>query len=262
MFQTIKALVLREVKYRDADKLLTVLSAEAGKLTVTARGALRKRCPFAAAAQILCYSEMMLVEAGGKWLIREAEPIEQFLPLREELEKLALGCYFAEVLETVGDADSVNPELLRLGLNSLYALGMEKYAPEHIKAAFELRAVCMAGFLPLLDGPDEFFSLTGGRVHGAGQFPGSPGQSLPLDEASCAAMRYIVSAPLKRLFSFAIPRESEARLRRVCEAYLCEKLERNFGTLRYWQNVRGPQGASNPAKRTNFGQTEPDYGSL
>ena len=49
MYLNTKALVLREVKYKDADKILTVLTADEGKLTVKARGALRKSCKYAAA---------------------------------------------------------------------------------------------------------------------------------------------------------------------------------------------------------------------
>ena len=40
-----QGLVLREVNYKESDKLLTVLTAEGGKRTVTARGCRRKGSP-------------------------------------------------------------------------------------------------------------------------------------------------------------------------------------------------------------------------
>ena len=67
MFLTTRALVLREVKYKEADKILTLLTEREGKLTVKARGALRKGCRFGAASQALCYSEMTLFGNAGKW---------------------------------------------------------------------------------------------------------------------------------------------------------------------------------------------------
>ena len=48
MYLNTKALVLRETKYKDADKILTVLTSDEGKLTVKARGALRKSCKYSA----------------------------------------------------------------------------------------------------------------------------------------------------------------------------------------------------------------------
>ena len=182
MFKTTKALVLREVKYKEADKLLTVLTGDEGKLTVKARGALRKGCKYGAAAQLLTYSELTLYDYQGKWLVSEAETIEQFLPLRADIERLALGVYFAELLEAVSDEDLPNPALLQLGLNSLFALSKGLYPLEHVKAVFELRLLCIAGFAPDLDGEGDYFSLAGGRLHRAGEAPGAPGRSLRVDE--------------------------------------------------------------------------------
>ena len=238
MFKTTRALVLREVKYKEADKILTVLTEDDGKMTVKARGALRKSCRYGAAAQALCYSEMTLFGNQGKWSINEAETIEQFLPLRADLEKLSLGTYFAEALEAVSDEDSPDRALLQLGLNSLYALSVGLYPQEHIKAVFELRLLCLSGFTPDLDGDGELFSLNGGHLHPRGSPPGTPGVSLPVGAAARQAMRYIVSADAKKIFSFEIPPEAEQQLRGVCEAYMAAQLERGFSTLDYWKSLR------------------------
>ena len=62
-------LVLRETDTRDADKILTVLTPDRGKLAVIARGARRKGSRVAAACQLLAYSEMTLYEraSGPCW---------------------------------------------------------------------------------------------------------------------------------------------------------------------------------------------------
>ena len=56
MHLTTKALVLREVSYKESDKILTVLTAAEGKLTVSARGCRRRNSPIAAASQLLVWS--------------------------------------------------------------------------------------------------------------------------------------------------------------------------------------------------------------
>ncbi len=246
MFLTTKALVLREAKYKEADKILTVLTANEGKLTVKARGAMRKSCKYGASAQMLCYSEMTLFGNKGRWSVNEAETIEQFLPLRQDIELLALGAYFAEMLEAVSDEDSPNPEVLQLGLNSLYALSRGMYAAEHIKAVFELRLMCLSGFEPDLYGcaacgeespADTLFSIKGGVIHCRGCSPGAMGISLPLSREALDAMRYICFAEPKKIFSFSIPDEAEKQLRDVAEAYVAAQLERGFSSLDYWKSV-------------------------
>ena len=42
MFQTTRGLILREVRYKEADRILTILTESEGKITAKARGALRK----------------------------------------------------------------------------------------------------------------------------------------------------------------------------------------------------------------------------
>ena len=54
MHLTTKALVLREVNYKEADKILTALTADEGKMTVSAGGVRRKSGATAAACQQLC----------------------------------------------------------------------------------------------------------------------------------------------------------------------------------------------------------------
>ena len=75
MYQSVKALVLREVKYKEADKILTILTEEGRTMTVRAGGALRKTCRYGAEAQMLCYSEMTLFGTRGRWALREAAMI-------------------------------------------------------------------------------------------------------------------------------------------------------------------------------------------
>ncbi|MGE4353752.1 MAG: DNA repair protein RecO [Oscillospiraceae bacterium] len=247
MYINTRALVLRETRYREADKMLTLLTEREGKLSVSAKGALRKNCHYSAATQPLCYADFTLFSNRGRYTVNEGEALEQFLGLRDDLEKLALGSYIAELLEAVSDEDCPNPQVLSLGLNSLYALSRGLYPPEHIKAVFELRLMCLSGYRPILDGCASCgaedvafprFSLNGGVLHCAGCPSGSPGVSLPLCRQSLLAMRYISLAEPKKIFSFLLEDEAMERLKNVCEGYVMAQLERGFASLDYWKSVK------------------------
>ena len=73
MFLTTRGLVLREVRYKESDKILTVLTQHEGKVTVRARGALRKGSRITAATQLLTYSDMTIFENRGRRTLNEAE---------------------------------------------------------------------------------------------------------------------------------------------------------------------------------------------
>lgn len=247
MFNTTKALVLREVRYKEADRILTLFTDREGKLTAKARGALRKGSKTAAATQQLTYSEMTLFFNRGKYTVNESVIIEPFVGLREDIGDFALGCYFAECLEAISVEDQPDPELLQLGLNSLYALSRKLYSPEHIKAAFELRLMAIAGYRPEMsacascgcEDPDEpLLSVDKGVILCRSCAPYSNKDMAQLCPASLEALRYILSANPKQLFSFSLEDEALKRLSHAAEAYLLKQTERRFSTLDYWKSVK------------------------
>lgn len=246
MYTVTRGLVLREVSYKEADKILTVLTDTEGKLTVSARGARRKGCKYSAAAQLFAYSEMTLFSNRGRWSLNEAETQEQFLGIREDITSLALASYMAEALETVSDEDMPNPKLLQCGLNSLYALSRGMSPARLIKAAFEMRIMCLSGYEPetfacCVCGNEQpaqpMLSLEGGGIHCRACAVRGGGRSLPLCADSLAALRHIVQSPAKRMFSFSLGGEALARLSDVCESYLLHHTGRGFGALDYYKSL-------------------------
>ena len=246
MFLTTRGLVLREVRYKESDKILTVLTQHEGKVTVRARGALRKGSRITAATQLLTYSDMTIFENRGRRTLNEASTVEEFLGLRADLGAFALGSYFAELLETVSAEEYPDPPVLQLGLNSLYALSRALCPPEQIKAVFELRLMCLAGYEPDLSccaqcsaaEPDEpWFSPRGGAVYCAHCRGASSSAVTPLLPETLAAMRHIAYGDAKRLLSFSLGEESLRLLGDLTEAYLHTQLERGFRTLDFYKQL-------------------------
>lgn len=246
MHMVTRALVLREVDYKESDKILTVLTAENGKMTLSAKGCRKKGSAIAAASQLLVWSEMTLYEYQGRWAVKEAATDRQFAGVRSDIEKLALACYFAEMGELLSVEDIPAPELLSLLLNSLHALDkMDKPLPL-VKAAFELKAMCLAGYEPVLDAcaicgcqPEQpGFHLSEGVLHCADcrQEVGE-GISMPLTPAAVEAMRHVAYGDPKRLFSFRLDNDSMRKMADTCEAYVLTQLERGFGTLDFYKQL-------------------------
>ena len=247
MFQNTKALVLREVRYKESDRILTLLSDTGGKMTVKARGALRKGSRMSAATQQLCYADMTLFFNRGKWTVNEAAVIEDFAGLQKELSAFALGSYFAECIDAIAVEDQPDTALLQLGLNSLFALSREMYDRERIKAAFELRLMALAGYTPDLScccvcGKTEperpYLSLARGRICCGECRDGSFDAPVRLGGDSLDAMRYILSAPAKKLFSFSADKDTLRELSNAAENYLLRQTERQFASLTYWKSIK------------------------
>jgi len=272
MYINTTGLVLRETAYKDSSKILTVLTEAQGKLTVSARGVLRKNSKLTAVTQLLAFSEMTLYSSRDRWTLTEARSIEQFIGLRDDIALLTLGAYFAELTEAVADEDSPSPELLPLCLNALFALS-EKIKPmEYIKPAFELRLMAISGFAPLigsccvcgLDDPEyAFLVFSGGTIycsgcyetsddtcfsneqsavpavrHGVGMHEPETAGVCPLSRGALSAARYIISCDAKKLFSFTLSNASLRELAAATEGYMLAHLDRSFRTQDYYKGIK------------------------
>ncbi len=245
MYLTVQALVLRVVPYKDNDALLTVLSRDYGKLTVKVRGLRRKNSPLSAPCQLLAYSEFTLFEYRGMYTVNEAHSVELFRNLHKDIVKLSLGTYFLQVAEVVSQEDMPNPLLLALVLNCLYALSELDVCQTLVKAVFELRCACIAGYTPDLHGCHQCNNPAADRFHiGQGHLecagcraPDSQGIRLPVTAGMLDAMRYICSCDAKRLFAFQVGQDTIDSLSQLSESYLSTQLERGFSTLDFYKGL-------------------------
>lgn len=240
--------VLRETATRETDKILTLLTEERGKIAVIARRARRKNSPLAAAAQPLAYSEWTLWRRGDWHFAKEANTVELFAGLRGSLERLSLGFYFAELAEAVAVEDAPAGPLLRHLLNGLYALSTLNRPLALVKAAYELKFLCIAGFAPLADAcavcgrpePSQpMLDVAQGAVRCRDCAPGGA-DAMPLCAASLSALRRVVYGDEKRLYSFRLAPDALRRLSDASEGFLFAQMERRFRTLEFYKSLVPP----------------------
>ncbi len=241
----VKGIVLRETQTKEADKILTVLTAEYGRISVIARGARRRGSKIAAGAQLFAFSEMVLYEQKNWWMLDEVSVLSLFDGIRQDVELLSLAAYFAELTEAVTAENMPCGEILSLLLNALYALDTLKKPQELVKAVFELRLLSLSGYEPLLDAcavcgaeraETPCFDVTEGVIFCKECAPAF-GEHLPLDAASLAAMRFVLGGKREKLFSFRLEEEAMRRFSRACERFAAVQLERPFRTLDFYRSL-------------------------
>ena len=236
-------LVLRETETKESDKILTVLTPELGRVSVIAKGARSRRSKYTAACQLLAYDEMTLRRKGEWYYLAEANTIELFDGVRQDIEKLALAAYFAELTEAVCQDAMAAADMLPLLLNALFALGTLGKPDRLVKTAFVWRLLAEAGFAPLTDGcavcgresPEApMLDVTQGVLR-CGSCAAGGGLSLPLTDSAARALRYILYCPPKKLYSFSLDEAGLRMLDRAGEAFCAVQLERGFRTLDYYK---------------------------
>lgn len=247
MFIDTDGIVVRETRYRDADKLLTVLTRHAGLQTITAKGACRKGNIYAASTQLLSYSQMNLFLYKGRSHFREAVLLDAFLPLRDDLERMTLGSYAAEAAAALTPEGAPCDELLDFLCLTLRRLCLKRQPPALMKAVFELGAMRFAGYGPdpsacavcgETDITDPRLHLNQGQLHCAeckAHLPG--GISMPLTSGGVEALRHITDKELSGIYSFTLGEPELSLLSHAAEAYMLTQLERGFGSLDFYKKL-------------------------
>lgn len=267
------ALVIRELPQGDHDKLLTLLTADRGRISVIAKGARSLKSSYHAASRAFVWGNFELHQKGELVWLRDASVIEPFTKMQGDIEQLYLAQYVADAAyELSGEAEPA-PDLLRLTLNTYHALCSEKFPEEKVKAVFELRAAAMSGYEPDLTAcgrcgtrsADGWYldvmngCLVCAKCAANAPAPGAvreSGDGIDADLASAdaygtrsilihvgdsviAAMRYAITAPPAKMLSFELRDPADgANLASAAEKYLLNHLERGFASLRLYHSIR------------------------
>lgn len=83
----VNAVMLRAVDYNENDKILTLLTAENGKITAGIKGVKKAAAKLKFAAQPFCFAEYVLAKRGEKYTVINATECESFYDLRTDIEK-------------------------------------------------------------------------------------------------------------------------------------------------------------------------------
>jgi DNA repair protein RecO (recombination protein O) len=142
-----EAIVLRAIDYGETNRIVTLLTRDYGKLSVMAGGAKKPRSRLTAAAQPFTHSYWLLY--GGKGMLRasQAEVIDSFRSIREDLNKTAYCAYLMELTERFTEEKEPSEGLFFLILSLMRQLSAGKDA-EILARIFEMKMLRLAGIEP------------------------------------------------------------------------------------------------------------------
>lgn len=188
-----------------------------------------------AATQFFCFGEYLLYKSGGKYSINSCETIEIFYNIRTDLDKLKYASYITKIINDVTTENQNTYRVLQLFLNTLYIISETDKNLSLVSSVFILRLLSIIGFRPDIDECTKckqkeeltYFSFedSGFKCSTCGQQDTGAVEITPTTKD---AIRYIIFANSKKIFSFDVPKESIKELEIISRTYLQEKLEKNY----------------------------------
>lgn len=230
-----KGIVLMENNLGDYDKMITILTPGLGKIGCAAKGARRPKSLLMAGSQFLCFADYTLYKGNDSYNLNSCETIEFFYNIRTDLDKYKYAVHITKIILDVTNENENCYKTLQLFLNTLYTIAETDKNLDLTLAIFKLRLMCILGFKPMVDkcsncGIDQDFKYFSLRENGlkCSSCGKSDKSAIELSPATVDAIRFITSAPAKKIFSFNVPKESIKELEIVSKLYLNEKLEKEY----------------------------------
>ncbi len=230
-----KGIIIAEKIMSDFDKVLTILTPNIGKIECVAKGARRPKSLFLAGTQFLCFGDYLLYKGGDTYRMNSCETIEVFYNIRTDLDKLKCASYLTKIVNDVTTENQSNYRVLQLFLNTLYVLANTDKELSLIESIFRLRLLSIIGFIPVIDEcrickrKEElnYFSIKDNGLKCKNCAKQEPG-AIEITETTKDAIRYIILAEAKKIYSFNVPEEAVKELEIISKIYLAEKLEKEY----------------------------------
>ena len=245
-----EAVVLRHNDWGEADRMLTLYTLEMGKLRALAKGVRKVRSRKAGHLEPLTQVSLLLARGRDLLLVTQAETIQAFPSLHEDLAGMTYGSYVVELLDRFTYEEGDNPALYRLIVDTLSRLAANPERRDLTVRYFEVRLLDLVGFRPQLfncvvcrreiQPADQYFSsLLGGVV-----CPVCGPKTAAVIPISLNALRYLrhfqrsnYTEALRAQLSPEFNRELELTL----QYYITYLLERGLNTPPFLKRLR--QGA-------------------
>lgn len=220
----VKGIVIKEVQYKDNDKIITILTDTLGKVSCIAKGAKKTNSPILANAQYLVYNEFVLYKSRNFYYINSANVIDTFYNIRIDLDKLEISFELTRLLIKVTDENEDTSYILKLFLNTMYILGKNIKDINLVIAIFKIKLFCLLGFMPhiekcylcgqVLNSIDEIYYDYVGNNFLCNNCINNKDKRryIKINKATLIAIEYIMKADIKRVFSFELKDISQIRL--------------------------------------------------
>ncbi|RME90918.1 MAG: DNA repair protein RecO [Anaerolineae bacterium] len=245
----VEAVVLNHRDFGEADRLLTLYTRQRGKVRAIAKGV--RKITSRRAGHLEPFTQVALQLAQGRdlFIITQAETIEPYLPLRDDLVRMGHAAYVVELVDrfTHEDEEAGAATLFHLLTATLSRLA-SRADPWPALRYFEIRLLDGVGFRPRLfecvrcEEPvrpeDQFFSFGEGGVVCARCGRGDPA----LQAASMEALKYLRHFQRSEYADAARARPTagvRAEVERLIQGYLTYLLERTLNAPGFLRKIRG-----------------------
>lgn len=241
----VDAIVLKSVRAREADRVVTLYTRQHGKKRAVAHGAEKPASRKRGAVQPFSCSRIMLRRGRDLDTVSQGEGLEIFPDLRQSLEGLATASYLAELVDAFTPDEDPNPAVFDLLLETFRLLGGRDHSTA--ARAFEIKLISLLGYRPGVEscvlcgspgGEKVYFLPEQGGMICSGCRPGA-GMALEISRGTLENLKVLLRWETSRLHQIRIDPSSERELKMIIGRFIEYHLEKKVKSARFIDLLEG-----------------------
>ncbi len=239
-------MVLRHSDYGEADRLLTLFTRETGKVRAIAKGVRKIRSRKAGHLEPFTRVSLQLAAARELPIVTQAETIDAYLPIREDLLRTGYAAYVVEMLDRFTYEEGENYAIFRLLTDTLARLATPR-DPYLALRYYEIHLLEHLGFRPELfycvnchteiQPEDQYFSFAQGGVYCPKCGANRP-DLVPVSVQALKYLRHLQRSTFDEASRAQIPSAVRTEIESLLQQYLTYLLERALNTPAFLRQVR------------------------
>jgi DNA repair protein RecO (recombination protein O) len=252
----VEAVVLRHLDWGEADRLLTLMTLESGKLRAVGRGVRKPRSRKAGHLEPFTRVQLMLARGRDLPLVTQADTLAVFPDLRDDLLLATYASYVVEILDRFTYEEGENRGLYHLLADTIKRLGEARRPgaapPELVVRYYEIRLLDLVGFRPQLfqcancgteiQPEDQYFSAEQGGVLCPRCGKNAPG-ARPISMNALRYLRHFQRSSFADAARAVIPPAANLEMENLIQHYITYLLERGLNTPAFVRRARREEAA-------------------
>lgn len=240
-----EAIVLRQMDYAEADRILTLLTPK-GKMSALAKGIRRVTSRKVGHLGLFYRADLVMARGRNMDIVSQAEGIDAYEGIRHDLLRFTYACYLAELVDRFTQEEEDSSALYDLMADGLEWLANEQ-DPRLWVRYFELRLLSASGYQPqlfhcivchakLLPEGNLFDLEQGGLACPRCGLGLSQGR--PVSLAAQKVLRYLLSHTPTEVRTLRLKPETHDEVEALLQRYIEHTLERELRSVVFLKRLR------------------------
>ena len=242
-----EGIILKRVDFGEADRLVTIFTKNKGKITSLAKGIRKMGSRRSGNVELLNKAKLSFVQSKSLPILTEAESVQTFPRLKEDLRKIGLAYYLIELVDQFfhdGQESYKTYDLLSEALNLINELELEK--SEIVVRAFELKLLSIVGYQPSLqlcvkcleklEPNGNYLSPEAGGLLGRSCVSDNISEK-PVSKEEIKLIRFALEKPFLETIKIKVPSNLAEKLKIQMKIYIEYFLERQLYSPKFSESV-------------------------